>query len=181
MPRINPATREITCKVVYDGPWRSGKTSNLLFLQGRARPERRGSATVSRDLDFLALDLGPVSGFTVRFQLYAVPGAPRYRETRRLIFQGADGVIFVADSQARRVDDNLASLRSLETTLDQPIPLVMQYNKQDLPAELILSPDHLAGAFAANDLPAVSADALHGSGVFETFELLSGLVLQQFA
>ncbi len=180
MPRINQATREITCKLVYEGPGQSGKTTNLLYLQGRARPSLRATAG-SREIDFLTLALGTVSGFAVRFQIYAVPGAANFTVTRRLIRQGADGIIFVADSQARRFDDNIASLRLLEASLDHPIPLVMQYNKQDLPSELILAPSDLAGAFAAHRFPGVPADALHGSGVFETFELLSGLVLQRLA
>lgn len=178
MPRINQATREITCKLVYEGPGQSGKTTNLLYLQGRARSDYRSGAPA---IDFLTLELGTVSGFAVRFQIYAVPGAANFTATRRLIRQGADGIIFVADSQARRFDDNVASLRHLEASLDRQIPLVVQYNKQDLPAELILAPSDLAGAFATNRFPGVPADALHGSGVFETFELLSGLILQRLA
>ena len=188
MPRISQATREITCKLVYCGPVRSGKSTNLRYLQGRARPAHRTgvSASLSWFGDFLSLDAGPVAGFVTRFQLYAVPGAGPCVATRRLILQGVDGVIFVADSQARRFDDNLASLRGLEEDLDRlgksvpQIPLVVQYNKQDLPAELILSPADLANGFKADALPGVPADALHGGGVFETFTLLSGLVLRQF-
>lgn len=181
MPRINQATREITCKLVYEGPGQSGKTTNLLYLQGRARSDPRTGAGSSPAIDFLTLELGTVSGFAVRFQIYAVPGAANFTATRRLIRQGADGIIFVADSQARRFDDNVASLRHLEASLDRQIPLVVQYNKQDLPAELILAPSDLAGAFTANRFPGVPADALHGSGVFETFQLLSGLILQRLA
>ena len=189
MPRINQATREITCKLVYYGPVRSGKSTNLRYLRGRARSDHRTrlSANIPPSLDFLSLEIGPVSGFATRFQLYAVPGEAPYVATRRLILQGVDGVIFVADSQARRFDDNLASLRGLSESLDRlgqgarQIPLVVQYNKQDLPAALILSPADLADGFATEGFPGVPADALHGGGVFETFMLLSGLVLRQLA
>ena len=105
MPLVNFTTREITCKLVYYGPGRCGKTTNLLYVHGRVPEDRRGNmvslATQSdRTLffDFLPLELGVISGFTTRFQLYTVPGQVYYNATRRLVLQGADGVVFVADS-----------------------------------------------------------------------------------
>ena len=181
MPRIDRMTREITCTLVYDGPARSGKSTNLRYLHGRARPGSRASASWSPDLDLLALDAGAVSGFRVRFQLYAVSGEEHRSVTRRMILQGADGVVFVADSQARRVDDNLAGWRALDADLDRRLPRVTQFNKQDLPVGLILAPADLAEVLGDDPGRGVPADALHGSGVFETFDLLSRLVLQQFA
>jgi GTPase SAR1 family protein len=194
MPLVNFTTREITCKLVYYGPGRSGKTTNLLFIHGRVPENRRGEmvslATRSdRTLffDFLPLELGVISGFSTRFQLYTVPGQVYYNATRRLVLQGADGVVFVADSQARRFDDNLESLRNLqENLLDQGVdirqlPLVLQYNKQDLPADLILAPAELDDALNFREVPSLPADALHGTGVFETLKLLSGLVLKRLA
>jgi signal recognition particle receptor subunit beta len=192
MPLVNFTTREITCKLVYYGPGRSGKTSNLLYIHGRVPADRRGNmvslATQSdRTLffDFLPLELGVISGFTTRFQLYTVPGQVYYNATRRLVLQGADGVVFVADSQARRFDDNLESFQDLQENLlaqgvdVRQLPLVLQYNKQDLPPDLILSRPDLDDALNFRSVPSLAADALHGSGVFETLKALSSLVLQR--
>ena len=192
MPLVNFTTREITCKLVYYGPGRSGKTSNLLYIHGRVPADRRGNmvslATQSdRTLffDFLPLELGIIAGFTTRFQLYTVPGQVYYNATRRLVLQGADGVVFVADSQARRFEDNLESFQNLqENLLDQGVdvrqlPLVLQYNKQDLPPDLILTCSDLDDALNFRSVPSQPADALHGTGVFETLKILSSLVLQR--
>lgn len=194
MPLVNFTTREITCKLVYYGPGRSGKTTNLLYIHGRVPEARRGNmvslATQSdRTLffDFLPLELGTISGFTTRFQLYTVPGQVYYNATRRLVLQGADGVVFVADSQARRFEDNLESFQNLqENLLEQGVsvrqlPLVLQFNKQDLPRDLILSKADLDDALNFRDIPSFGADALHGTGVFETLKALSNLVLQRLS
>jgi signal recognition particle receptor subunit beta len=192
MPLVNFTTREITCKLVYYGPGRCGKTTNLLYIHGRVPEQRRGNmvslATQSdRTLffDFLPLELGMISGFTTRFQLYTVPGQVYYNATRRLVLQGADGVVFVVDSQARRFDDNLESFQNLqENLLDQGVDirnLPLQYNKQDLPPDLILAPAELDDAFNFRGVPSLPADALHGTGVFETLKSLSALVLQRLA
>jgi hypothetical protein len=104
-----------------------------------------------------------------------------------LVLQGADGVVFVVDSQARRFEDNLTSFRNLqENLLEQGVdvrqlPLVLQYNKQDLPADLVLSPSELDEALNFRSVPSVPADALHGTGVFETLKALSTVVLQRLA
>src|SRR2546430_7464908 len=137
--------------------------------------------------DFLPIDLGQISGFATRFQLYTVPGQVYYNATRRLVLQGADGVVFVADSQARQLDENLESLQNLQSNLLEhgvavrTMPLAMQYNKQDLPRELILSPADLADALNFRSVPSFAADALHGVVVFETLTGVSVLVLQRLA
>src|SRR6202023_916145 len=151
MSVVNYGTREITCKIVYYGPGRSGKTTNLQHVYSQLPEERRGkmvslATETDRTLffDFLPLELGTISGFATRFQLYTVPGQVYYDATRKLVLQGADGVVFVADSQARQLDENIESLQNLQANmLEQGIdvrtvPLVLQYNKQDLPPELIL-------------------------------------------
>ena len=126
--------------------------------------------------DFLPLELGTISGFTTKFQLYTVPGQSYYNATRKLVLQGADGVVFVADSQARRFDDNLESLQNLQDNLlaqgvdIRQLPVVFQYNKQDLPRDLILSQDEMDDALNFRAVPSFAADALHGSGVFETLQ-----------
>ncbi|HEY6107957.1 MAG TPA: GTPase domain-containing protein [Gemmatimonadales bacterium] len=194
MSLVNFTTREITCKIVYYGPGRSGKTTNLHYIYGRVPDSRRGrmvslATQTDRTLffDFLPIDLGQISGFTTRFQLYTVPGQVYYNATRRLVLQGADGVVFVADSQARQLDENLESLQNLQANLlDHAIdirtmPIVMQYNKQDLPRELILQPIELDDALNFRGVPSFPADALHGNGVFETLKSITELVLRRLA
>src|SRR5919112_3180412 len=151
MSLVNYAAREITCKIVYYGPGRSGKTSNLHYIYNQVPAERRGSMVslatqTDRTLffDFLPLDLGTISGFTTRFQLYTVPGQVYYATTRKLVLQGADGVVFVADSQARQLAENIESMQDLHANLAEhgvdarTMPLVLQYNKQGLPRDLIV-------------------------------------------
>jgi signal recognition particle receptor subunit beta len=191
---VNFTTREITCKIVYYGPGRSGKTTNLHYIYGRVPDSRRGrmvslATQTDRTLffDFLPIDLGQISGFTTRFQLYTVPGQVYYNATRRLVLQGADGVVFVADSQARQLDENLESLQNLQANLLEhgvdvrAMPLVMQYNKQDLPRELVLQPAELDDALNFRGVPSFPADALHGNGVFETLKSITELVLRRLA
>jgi signal recognition particle receptor subunit beta len=194
VPVVNYASREITCKIVYYGPGRSGKTSNLQYIHRRVPLERRGemmSLATHGDrtlfFDFLPLDLGTISGFTTRFQLYTVPGQVYYRSTRRLVLQGADGVVFVADSQRRQMEENVESFRDLHEALAEhgisprDVPLVLQYNKQDLPADLVCRPDELDRLLNFRDVPSFSADALGGVGVFETLRRASELVLRRLA
>ena len=194
MSLVNYTTREITCKIVYYGPGRSGKTTNLHYIYGQVPDDRRGrmvslATQTDRTLffDFLPLDLGSISGFTTKFQLYTVPGQVYYQSTRRLVLQGADGVVFVADSQARQLEENVESLQDLHANLAEhgvdarTVPIVMQYNKQDLPRELRLSPEELDEALNFREVPRFSADALHGAGVFETLRSVSELVLRRLA
>ena len=194
MSLVNFTTREITCKIVYYGPGRSGKTTNLHYVYGRVPEARRGrmvslATQTDRTLffDFLPIDLGQISGFATRFQLYTVPGQVYYNATRRLVLQGADGVVFVGDSQARQLDENLESLQNLQSNLLEhgvdvrTVPVVMQYNKQDLPRELILTPAELDDALNFRSVPSFAADALHGQGVFETLKAISELVLKRLA
>jgi signal recognition particle receptor subunit beta len=194
MSLVNYQTREITCKIVYYGPGRSGKTTNLHFIYGQVPDDRKGkmvslATQTDRTLffDFLPLDLGTISGFTTRFQLYTVPGQVYYQATRKLVLQGADGVVFVADSQARQLQENVESFQDLHQNLSEQdvdprtIPLVIQYNKQDLPKDLILTTDELADAVNFRGVPDYPADALHGPGVFETLRGISELVLKRLS
>jgi signal recognition particle receptor subunit beta len=194
MSLVNYQTREITCKIVYYGPGRSGKTTNLHYIYGQVPDERKGkmvslATQTDRTLffDFLPLDLGTISGFTTRFQLYTVPGQVYYQATRKLVLQGADGVVFVADSQARQLQENIESFQDLHQNLAEQdvdprsIPLVIQYNKQDLPRELILTREELADAVNFRGVPDFAADALHGPGVFETLRGISEMVLKRLS
>ncbi|MEX2152215.1 MAG: GTPase domain-containing protein [Gemmatimonadaceae bacterium] len=194
MSLVNYQTREITCKIVYYGPGRSGKTTNLHYIYGQVPEERKGkmvslATQTDRTLffDFLPLDLGTISGFTTRFQLYTVPGQVYYQATRKLVLQGADGVVFVADSQARQLQENIESFQDLHQNLSEQdveprsVPLVLQYNKQDLPKDLILTNSELADAINFRGVPDFPADALHGPGVFETLRGISELVLKRLS
>ena len=194
MSLVNYATREITCKIVYYGPGRSGKTTNLHYIYEQVPRDRKGkmvslATQTDRTLffDFLPLDLGMISGFTTRFQLYTVPGQVYYHTTRKLVLQGADGVVFVADSQARQLQENVESMQDLHANAAEhgidvrTMPLVIQYNKQDLPPEMILGVPALEDALNFRGVPSFAADALHGSGVFETLRGIAELVLRRLS
>ncbi len=192
MPIVDHATRLITCKLVYYGPGRSGKTTNLTYLHSALPGTQVGELTslaTRRDrtlfFDYLPVDLGTVGAYRVRFQLYTVPGQPYYRAIRQLVLQGADGIAFVADSQRHRWDDNLESLQDMHANLAEhgvdarALPIVMQYNKQDLPASLAASVAELSVALNFRGVPEFGGDALHGSGVFDTLRSLGMRVLRR--
>jgi mutual gliding-motility protein MglA len=192
MSLVNYASREITCKIVYYGPGRSGKTSNLQFVHSFVPDERKGgmvslATETDRTLffDFMPLDLGTISGFRTRIQLYTVPGQVYYNATRRLVLSGADGVVFVADSQRQQAEENIESLRNLhENLLEEGIdprdfPMILQYNKRDLPGVLPVA--QLDDALNFRSLPAFPAAAVAGDGVFETLKGITGVVLQNLS
>ena len=194
MSIVNYATREITCKIVYYGPGRSGKTTNLHYVHEQVPDDRKGrmvSLATQNDrtlfFDFLPLDLGSISGFTTKFQLYTVPGQVYYKTTRKLVLQGADGIVFVADSQARQLAENVESMQDMHANLAEhgvdarTMPLVLQYNKQGLPRDLIVPEAELDEALNFRGVPAFPADALHGRGVFETLRGISELVLRRLS
>src|SRR5262245_27664469 len=146
MSFINRMSKEINCKIVYYGPGLCGKTANLQFIFLSTKPESRGKmiqleTETERTLffDFLPLDLGKIGDYKIRFHLYTVPGQVFYDASRRLILKGADGIIFVADSQEARLEANTESLENLEQNLGSynftlgRMPHVIQYNKRDMP------------------------------------------------
>lgn len=192
MPIVDHATKLITCKLVYYGPGRSGKTTNLTYLHGALPSGQVGELTslaTRRDrtlfFDYLPVDLGTVGAYRVRFQLYTVPGQPYYRAIRQLVLQGADGIAFIADSQRHRWDDNLESLQDMHANLAEhgvdvrDLPVVMQYNKQDLPPSLAATVAELSAALNFRAVPEFAADALHGTGVFDTLRSLGMRVLRR--
>ena len=194
MSLVNFTTREITCKIVYYGPGRSGKTTNLQYVYSQVPADRKGrmvslATQTDRTLffDFLPLDLGTISGFATKFQLYTVPGQVYYNATRKLVLNGADGVVFVADSQVRQLDENIESLQNLQANIleqgvdARTLPMVLQFNKQDLPSELILSAEELDEALNFRNLQTFPADALHGVGVFETLKGVAAEVLRRLS
>lgn len=192
MPIVNHAAREITCKIVYCGPGGSGKTSNLLHVYNELPEDRKGqmmslATEADRTLffDFLPLDLGEIAGFSTRLQLYTVPGQLFYEATRRLVLEGADGVVFVADSRTRQLEDNIESLQDLHANLAmhdvdaRRLPIVLQYNKRDLPADEIMPVDDLDDILNFRDVPSFPADAIRGTGVFESLRAISQLVFHR--
>lgn len=192
MAFFNYVTKEITLKVVYYGPGLSGKTTNLQYLYSVLDASSRGKfislATESdRTLffDFLPVELGKIKDFSVRFQLYTVPGQIRYNATRRLVLKGADAVVFVADSQRDMREQNIESLSNMRENLlsnnlnPDDIPVVLQYNKRDLPN--ILSPEELDHDLNDKNYQRIEAVALSGKGVRETFHLITRLLLKDIA
>jgi mutual gliding-motility protein MglA len=189
MSMINYASREINCKIVYYGPGLCGKTSNLEYVYQKVNPETRGKlislATENERtlfFDFLPVDLGTIRGFKTRFHLYTVPGQVYYNASRRLILKGVDGIVFVADSHPERMDANLASMQNLYENLAeygyQPrqLPMVLQYNKRDLPERLPF--EEMTAQLNPGGLEEFEAVAYEGDGVFDTLRAVSKRVIR---
>lgn len=192
MSMINYANREINCKLVYYGPGLGGKTTNLEYVFNRVNPETRGkmislATEQERTLffDFLPVDLGAIRGFKTRFHLYTVPGQVYYNASRRLILKGVDGIVFVADSQAERMDANIAAMENLyENLVDygyepQRVPIVLQWNKRDLPN--VVPSGELRTQLNPSGLPEFEAIAVDGTGVFDTLKAVSKRVLKSLS
>jgi len=190
VPFINFPAREINCKLVYYGPGLGGKTANLQWIYDHTGTGQKGkmislATETDRTLffDFLPLDLGTIRGFKARLHLYTVPGQVFYEASRKLILKGADGVVFVADSQEERLDANLETLENLREHLGEhnldftTIPYVLQLNKRDLPN--ILPADQLSQQLQVKGEPVVEAIAVSGKGVFETLREVAKLVLAE--
>ena len=188
MVLFNYATKEITAKIVYYGPGLCGKTTNLQFVY-ESLPTSNKSKMLSlatktdRTLffDFLPLDLGKIRGMRTKLQLYTVPGQVYYNSTRQLVLKGADGIVFVADSQDHAVEANQESLQNLEDNLKRQgirireIPLVLQYNKRDLPNALPV--EQLDQELNKLGVPRFASVATTGIGVEETLKGITKLVL----
>ncbi len=186
MAIISFRSDEIHCKIVYYGPGRGGKTTNLIAIHKALGDQVRGellSIDTSGDrtlfFDFLPMDLGSIGKFRIKISLYTVPGQVRYNDTRKLVLKGVDGIVFVADSLEARKHNNVESLQNLQENLKelgkniQSLPVVLQYNKRDLAGSKVavipleemdkeLNPQ--------NYFPSFSASALKGDGVRETFK-----------
>jgi hypothetical protein len=189
MVQINFALKEVNCKVVFYGPGMSGKTTNLEIVHQKAPEENKGELTsISTDgdrtlfFDFMPLDLGNVAGMRTKFQLYTVPGQVYYNSTRKLVLQGVDGIIFVADSDPDKMDENVESYANLIENLAEygkdirELPHVIQYNKRDLPNALpVAEIDKIMNKFG---VPTFEAVAYTGEGVFPTLKTLAAMVLE---
>lgn len=192
MAFINQEAKEIHCKVVYYGPSLGGKTTNMQWVYQNAVKRHGGSdaselhkfnVNPERTLffDFLPFDIGEIRGLRTRFHLYTVPGQVVYDSSRKLILKGLDGVVFVADSQLERMDENIEALKNLEKNLEQQgydikeIPLVIQYNKRDLPN--IASIAELRAALNKYNAPDFEGTASIGRGVMESLRTVSKAIV----
>ncbi len=190
MAVFNAAKREIDIKIVYYGPALCGKTTNVQTIHKKMSPQQRGDimSLATKDdrtlfFDFLPIELGNVKGFKTRFHLYTVPGQVYYSLTRRAVLTSADGVVFVADSQQGKMDENIESLKDLDDNLKfhkkglGTVPFVMQYNKRDM--DNLMSVSELEDALNTYNVPAFESSAVKGDGVMETLTACCKLVLKQ--
>jgi hypothetical protein len=185
---INWKMRELNLKIVYYGPGMSGKTTNLEYIHAKINPQMRGELVTLKTredrtifFDFLQLELGAIKGLKPKFNLYTVPGQVCYAATRKLTLQGADGVVFVADSQMQRLADNIQSYRMMRQQMSElglkpkHVPVVIQYNKRDLPR--IAPVGLLSRYFSPNGTPSFEAIAIQGRGVLETLKAIINAVV----
>ena len=185
---INEKLGEINLKIVYYGPGLSGKTTNLQYIHAKTDPRTRNDLITLKTredrtiyFDFLRIELGQIAGLKPRFNLYTVPGQVYYVESRKMVLQGVDGVVFVADSQWSLLKDNIETMRNMGENLDalgrdpRTIPLVLQCNKRDLtdvaPVPLIQE------QLECDDAPFFESVATQGKGVFETLKSIINLVV----
>ena len=193
MAFINLKKKEVQAKIVYYGPGRGGKTTNLEFIYRKYKSriptdmvaiKTHGDRTLF--FDFLPFDIGTIKGYSVRMQLYTVPGQVKYNATRKLVLRGVDGIVFVADSMQLRREKNVLSLKNARENLAAykkdltKIPLVMQYNKRDLGEQGIplLSVETLQQDLNADlNVPFFEASALEGTNVVETLKKIISLTM----
>ena len=189
MAVINYSKKEISAKIVYYGPSLCGKTTNIQSIYASVKPEQKGklvslATEADRTLffDFLPIEIANIRGFKTRLHFYTVPGQVYYNSTRRAVLTGVDGLVFVADSQRDKMEENIESLNNLEENLNyygksiKTIPMVMQYNKRDLPDVIPISEiDQLLNQYG---YPSFEAVATTGEGVLETLTKITKMVLQ---
>jgi len=187
---VSYSGKEINAKLVYYGTGLSGKTTNLEAIYEAVPETSRGKMVSMKTqsdrtlfFDLLPLDLGEVMGFKTRFLLYTVPGQVFYNATRKLVLKGADAIVFVADSERGKMDENKESLSNLRANLAEykvnldDLPWVLQYNKRDLPD--VYTPEELNRELNPQNVPWVEAVATKGTGVLETFRMVSQMLLER--
>jgi signal recognition particle receptor subunit beta len=182
MPYVDHARQELRFKVVYYGPGLGGKTTNLEYIHAHTRPDLRGKLIALNDVsertlffDLLPVELGTYRGYSIRVHLCTVPGQIAQNRVRQLVLRHVDGIVMVVDSQRGRIGENYEAVRNLETNLrlqgDDPakMPMVVQYNKRDLPsaAPVALLADELG---VPDDVLQIEAVSTEGKGVFDTFK-----------
>ncbi len=187
---INHHTKQVTAKIVYYGPGLSGKTTNLQYIFSVTNPKTRGElVSIETDIertlffDLLPINVGLVNGYQARFQLYTVPGQVFYDSTRQLVLKGADGIVFVADSQEVMENANVDSFENLKVNLAkhqqniEELPVVFQFNKRDL--KNVLPVDRLNRRLNTIAAPSFAASAITGAGVIETLREISSMTLRK--
>ncbi|MBS3752328.1 MAG: hypothetical protein KGY46_02945 [Anaerolineales bacterium] len=187
---INWKLREINLKIVYYGPSLSGKTTTLQYVHSKTHPDRRGdlvSLKTREDrtlyFDYMQIELGMISGLKPRFNIYTVPGQVYYKQTRKLVLKGADGVVFVADSQQGRLRDNILAVRDMRRDLGdlgfnpEQMPLVLQCNKRDL--ENIVPVTVLKNRLKMNGVPTFETIAIQGEGVLDGLKTIINRVVNK--
>jgi signal recognition particle receptor subunit beta len=185
---INWKLREINLKIVYYGPSLSGKTSSLQYIHQRTRPDRRGeliSLKTREDrtlyFDYMQFEMGEISGLKPRFNIYTVPGQVYYRGTRKLVLKGVDGIVFVADSQTKRLDENVEAINDLFEDLEElgfvpeEVPLILQCNKRDL--QEIMPVHTIKESLGLNGVPTYESVAVDGVGVLDGLKNIIGQVV----
>src|SRR5947199_957646 len=194
MAIINQATKELQVKVVYYGPAMGGKTTNLVKVHENIQTAQEKGKLVSlatssdRTLffDFLPIEAVAIKGFKTKFQLYTVPGQVIYNTTRQLVLHGVDGIVFVADSQYEKMEENVQSFANLEENLKSlnlnlaDIPYVLQFNKRDLPNTAQMEYMNFLLNNRQVEVPAFEACANKCDGVFETLNMITRLLLHKF-
>ena len=188
---VDKNKKEINCKIVYYGPALSGKTTNLKYIHKRLKPDHRGEL-VSVDtkgertlfFDFLPVEIPLPRGFKLRFHLYTVPGQFFYQSSRKLVLRGADGLVYVADSSASRRESNVQIMKEMldvlklyKMKLIEEVPLIIQYNKRDLPDAMPV--EELEKLLNPWGVPYVEAVAVSGVGVFQTLDLIVKEVMKR--
>ena len=190
MPIINYKNREINCKIVYVGPSLGGKTTNIQAIHRSIPPQHRTPLqSINTDgdrtlfFDCFSVNIGQVHGLTTKFLIYGVPGQPYYKSTRKMVLNGVDGLVFVADSDKYRFSDNLESLLELKSMLKdygyvyEDIPIVFQYNKRDLPR--ITPVKEFEEVLNDRKSKYFEAIAIHNRGVIETFKAICAEVIEK--
>lgn len=191
MPHLDPIEKQIVFKIVYFGPGMSGKTTNLLYIHKALNDRYKGEMLVldtekERTLffDFFPVSLGTVQGYSLKFHLYTIPGQIFYEASRRIILEGADGVVFVADSSADRLDDNTEMFRMMNKNLrnmgidPSRFPLVLQYNKRDRNPRLEIG--EIEKELEIDEIPVTESIATEGKGVMKTLQVVSKVIIRRF-
>jgi signal recognition particle receptor subunit beta len=187
---INYSTKEVNCKIVYVGTGLSGKTTNVQYIYEQTAQDLRGKFFAGNSenertlfFDFLPLGVGDIRGYKTRFHLYTIPGQTFYEISQQFILKGVDGVVFVVDSQAERMEANLESFEVLNRNLERQgydpnkLPIIFQYNKRDLQSALPVK--ELEQTFNPSRKPSFEAVASRGDGVMETLQSITQWVIRE--
>ncbi len=189
---MHRSVNEVAYKIVYYGPGLSGKTTNLRRIRDMIAPEHRGRLVTlctrgerTVFFDFLPINFASIGNDRIRLHLYSVPGQAYYSLSRRVILDGVDGIVFVADSQTERMDASADSIEDLENNMESyglelsNIPTILQFNKRDLPS--IASTEHMEKLLNRYEWPSIESVAIGGEGPVETLKMMATIIAKQHA